>query len=195
MEEFSDEEIINLLGSTNTKEVDKGISYLYRVSKKMAGRFIMRNRGNPQDVDDIFHDGLIAFYKLVRKGQIKADTNVEAYLYTICRNMWVKKLMKNPAPVELKEKFPLVETADIQITTLLKGERKTLMDKILKDLGAECEKILFLFYYDRKKTKEIAALLNYSNDQVLRNKKSRCMNALREMVLNSAFYKEQLLNR
>lgn len=194
MEVISDEKIIELLASANVTEVDKALRYLYQVSKKTIGGFIMKNQGTQQDIDDIFHDGLLAFYKLARKGKLNADIRVEPYLYTICRNMWVKKLKKKPVDLELNEAYPVVDTEDIQINTLLKGERKALIYKILKDLGEECEKILLLFYYDRKKTKEMVTLLGYSNDQVLRNKKSKCMTALRQMVLNSAFYKNQLLN-
>ena len=194
MKKRSDEAIIRELQSVNEKEVDGALTYLYEVSKKTVSRFILRNKGNEQDVDDVFHDGLIAFYNLVKQDKIKTDTNVEAYLYSICRNMWSKKLMKGNKEVELKDTYNLVDTEEIQINTLLVGERKGLIEHILKNLGEECEKILLLFYYEQLKTKEIVQQMHYANDQVLRNKKSKCMKALRQMVLDSSFYKKQLNN-
>ena len=175
MKKRSDEAIIRQLQSGVEQETDAALTYLYRVSKTTVSRFILRNKGNEQDVDDIFHDGLIAFYKLVKQDKIRPDTNVEAYLYSICRNMWAKKLMKRPKEIELTETFNFIATEEIQIDTILDGERKDLIDELLKGLGEECQKILLLYYYERLKMKEIVKLMHYANDQVVRNKKSKCM--------------------
>ncbi len=195
MEKRSDKVIIKQLKSIEEKEVDSALTYLYTVSKKTVSRFILRNKGNQQDVDDFFHDGLIAFYNLVKQDKINPDTNVEAYLYSICRNMWAKKLMKKPNDLELNDSFNVIKTEEIQIDTILKGERKNLIEQILKDLGKECEKILLLFYYEQLKMKEIVQKMHYANDQVLRNKKSKCMKSLRQVVLDSTFYKNQLTQK
>ncbi len=192
MIKHSDAEIIEQLKSTNERVVDGALSYLYKVSKTTVSGFILKNKGSEQDVDDIFHDGLIAFYNLVQQDKINNDTNVEAYLYTICRNMWTKKLKKKPYKVDLEETYDIIDTEDLQITTILDGEQKILIEQILKNLGEECEKILLLFYFEQLRTKEIVKHLHYANDQVLRNKKSKCMSKLREMVLSSDFYKKQL---
>lgn len=191
MEKYSDELIIQQLKSLDERVVDGALTYLYKVSKKTVRSFILRNKGDEADVDDVFHDGLIAFYNLVKQDKIKPDTNVEAYLYTICRNMWSKKLKKTPQKVELDNVFDLVDVENIQITTVVEGEQKTLIGQILKSLGEECEKILLLFYFEQLKTKEIVQHMHYANDQVLRNKKSKCMKQLRQIVLESAFYKAQ----
>ena len=195
MEKRSDKAIIQQLQSIEEKEVDDALTYLYMVSKKTVSRFILRNKGTQQDVDDVFHDGLIAFYNLVKQDKINLDTNVEAYLYSICRNMWAKKLMKGPKLVELNESYNIIKTEEIQIDTILSGEKKNLIEQILKGLGKECEKILLLFYYEQLKTKEIVHRMHYANDQVLRNKKSKCMKSLRQVVLDSPFYKNQLTQK
>lgn len=193
MKKQLDETIIQQLQFGTEKEVDSALSYLYEASKKTVSRFILGNKGNQQDVDDVFHDGLIAFYKLVKQGKINTDTNVEAYLYSICRNMWAKKLMKAPKQIQLDETYNnVIATEDTQVNTLLSGERKNLIKKILKSLGEECEKVLLLFYYERLRTKEIVKQMHYANDQVLRNKKSKCMKKLREVVLSSPFFINQL---
>jgi len=192
MEKRLDKVIIQELQSLDEKTVDSALTYLYKVSKKTVSRFILRNKGGKQDVDDIFHDGLIAFYNLVRQNKINDETNVEAYLYSICRNMWAKKLKKRKTNVPLSETYDVVDTEDIQIDNILNGEHKSLIAQILKSLGEECEKILLLFYFEQLKTKEIVKHMHYANDQVLRNKKSKCMKKLRELVLESSYYKNQL---
>jgi len=146
-------------------------------------------------VDDIFHDGLIAFYNLVKQDKINYDTNVEAYLYSICRNMWAKKLMKKFKSISFEDNIKTIPVEEIHIDTLLGQEQKEVIAMILKQLHEECQKILSLFYYEQLKTKEILKYLHYANDQVLRNKKSKCMKKLRQIVLDSPFYKNYLTGK
>lgn len=195
MEKRLDRTIIRQLQSADDQEIDSALVYLYKASKKTVRRFILQNKGIEQDVDDVFHDGLIAFYNLVKQHKIREDTNVEAYLYSICRNMWAKKLMKTPKSFNLDERFKTIPTEEIHIDTILGEEQKELIEIILKELGKECQKILKLFYYEQLKMKEIVKYLHYANDQVLRNKKTKCMKQLRKIVLDSPFYKNYLTGK
>ncbi len=188
MKKRSDENVIRQLQSIDERTVDDALSYLYEVSKKTVRFFILKNRGNEEDVDDIFHDGLIAFYNLARRDKLKMDTKVEAYLYTICRNIWSKKIKNRPTQEELTETFHSIPVEDLQIQTILDGEKKELIDKLLKDLGPDCQQLLLYYYFDHLRMKEIVKKMNFSNDQVARNKKSNCMKKLREVILNSPLY-------
>jgi DNA-directed RNA polymerase specialized sigma subunit len=52
------------------------------------------------------------------------------------------------------------------------------MDK----LGEGCKKILLAFYYENLSMKEILNTMNYENDQVLRNKKHKCLKQLEQLL-------------
>lgn len=193
MNKYSDKELIQMLKSESSKTVDIGLEHLYQVSKQTVAGFILRNKGNQQDVSDIFHDGLIAFYNLVRQDKINTDTNVEAYLYTICRNMWAKHLKKGKRTEELTDTHTQIPVEATQVTTIIEGEQKELLDTILKQVGADCRKLLILFYFHRLRMKSIVEQMALSNEQVVRNKKASCMKKLRSIVLDSPVYKDLLL--
>jgi DNA-directed RNA polymerase specialized sigma subunit len=53
---------------------------------------------------------------------------------------------------------------------------------MLDKLGESCRKILMLFYYENLPMKEIVQHLHYENEQVVRNKKYKCLKELTEMV-------------
>ena len=192
MLKLSAEEIIRKLKSTNEQDNEEALNDLYGCLQQPVARFILRNKGNSQDVDDIFHDGLIAFYKLAKQDKLNKDLNIEAYVFTICRNMWAKKLMKAPGELELDDRFHSIPVEEISVQTIFSKERSDLLDKIISQLGEECNKIIRMYYYQRIRMREIANLLNFSSEQMAKNKKSGCMKKLRAVVLASPYIQDLL---
>lgn len=188
MEEIPDEVIIDMIASFDERKNDEALTYLYKVTKPKISKLVLRYKGDQQQVDDVFHDGLIAFYNLIKAQKIEKGTNVQAYLYSICRNIWSKRVKTKPKEVELDEKFNLFEIDESDYETMVSKEREDLIKQMIANLGEECEKILLLFYFDQMKTKEIVKHMHYANDQVLRNKKSNCLKKLRDIVKSSSFY-------
>jgi len=63
-------------------------------------------------------------------------------------------------------------------------ERKKQLRDLVDGLGESCRKILLLFYYENMTMKEILYHLPYENEQVVRNKKYKCLQQLTEMIKN-----------
>jgi DNA-directed RNA polymerase specialized sigma subunit len=53
---------------------------------------------------------------------------------------------------------------------------------MLNDLGESCKKILELFYYESLSMKEIVSHMHYENEQVVRNKKYKCLQQLTDKM-------------
>jgi len=49
-------------------------------------------------------------------------------------------------------------------------------------LGESCRELLTLVYYENLSFKEILEKLHYENEQVIRNKKYKCMKELTDMI-------------
>ncbi|MGZ5247996.1 MAG: hypothetical protein ACXWCR_12885, partial [Flavitalea sp.] len=58
--------------------------------------------------------------------------------------------------------------------------------KVLEQIGDQCKKILTGFYYEEKSMKELLVEFSYENEQVLRNRKSRCMKKLKNLIVANA---------
>ena len=56
------------------------------------------------------------------------------------------------------------------------------LSSLLNKLGESCRKILELFYYENLSMKEIVSHLHYENEQVVRNKKYKCLQQLTDMI-------------
>ena len=75
-----------------------------------------------------------------------------------------------------------------------KREGKAEVIKLVGELGESCRKILLLFYYENLSMREILASTEYENEQVLRNKKYKCLKRLEQMVNTNPALKETLKN-
>jgi DNA-directed RNA polymerase specialized sigma24 family protein len=78
------------------------------------------------------------------------------------------------------------------VNHLLEAERERIIQVVLKTLGEECRKILVLFYYQGLSIKEILKQVNFASENSLKNKKVKCMKALRELVQSTPSLKKYL---
>jgi len=103
------------------------------------------------------------------------------------RNLWLKRLnKKNKGGLSLVIDEPSdMEYIIIQEDKLDEKKEKEkqldLIAEILKDFKEDCRKILTAFYFKKQSMKEIAAMMDYTN-QFIRVKKVRCMDALKKKV-------------
>ncbi|MEM8908048.1 MAG: sigma-70 family RNA polymerase sigma factor [Bacteroidota bacterium] len=182
MNRVPDEVIIQQLVSGDSTENDKALRYLYEKMYTIVKRFILNNNGNTTDVDDVFQDALIAFYKLAKRGKLKAQLNVEAYIYSVCRNMWLKQLKRQKRERPISEEMETIPIDESVIRTMMDTERKALLDQVLQQLGEKCQTTLYYYYYERLSMKEVSEKMGYANEQVAKNKKSACMKKLRALI-------------
>lgn len=190
MKKINNQQIILGLQSSSEQEVDYMLKYLYDQCRPTISKYILRSKGSEQDVDDVFHEGIIAFYKLAREDKIDRDTNVEAYLYTICRNMWSKSLKKKFQTTDLSNgPEPAIEEDFDEFDAI---DQSALLKEVISKLGEGCQKVLKLYYFDKFRMQKIAQEMGFQNEQVARNKKAKCLASLRKIVLQSPFYKKNL---
>jgi len=73
-------------------------------------------------------------------------------------------------------------------------EGKSEVLKVVGKLGETCRKILLLFYYENLSMKEILEATDYETEQVVRNKKYKCLKQLEQMVNANPALKQTLKN-
>lgn len=73
-------------------------------------------------------------------------------------------------------------------------EGKSEVLRVVGELGETCRKILLLFYYENMSMKEILDVTDYETEQVVRNKKYKCLKQLEQMIMEKPFLKETLKN-
>lgn len=181
MQERSDEELKQLLQSSDEQQVDLAFRYLFARMHPQLSSFIISKNGRIEDVDDVLQEGLIVYYKKARQGDLSTINNLEHYLFTICKHLWHRKIRNAYQETELDHTLEAIPDDTTVLQHLLKEEREQLFSQILETLGSDCYDLLVYFYYDRMSIKEILVKMHYSSEAALKNKKSKCMKKLREL--------------
>lgn len=186
----SDSIILKLLNSEKESEIDKGLNCLFRNCSKIILKFILANKGTEDEAKDVIQDSIIIFYEQVKNKNLVLDCTINTYIYSVSRNLWLKKLAyKSRFINELSEYIVidnvLTEGFDDDI-------RNNKFIKLFNELGESCRVILLYYYYDKLSMKEIMIRMNFKSEQAAKNKKYKCLNYLREIVLNNKDFRNHI---
>ena len=177
--------------------VNNNTELLSEIYTRFAGKIkllVLQNAGSETDADDIMQDALVAIYHKAVAGNFVLTCPFEAFLYTICKNLWLMQLRK-------KSRQPVTNSGDAQYETgtdvfkeaeavINNNERRLLLEKKFEQLGEGCRKVLELAW-SGKPLDEVAALLN-NTYAYIRKKKSECMGKLSALIKQSPEYKTLL---
>jgi RNA polymerase sigma factor (sigma-70 family) len=173
---------------------DDAIRHLYREYFGLLANYVTSNNGDEQDAEDIFQDVVIAFINLARGGKFRGESSIKTFLYTLNRNIWLNELKRRGRAEQRKNRYeslgPKLET---DVHTALEYRQTTAeLTKVISQLGEVCKKILLLFYYENWSMKERLEQLDYENEQVVRNKKSKCLKQMEQLVQKNEGLYQQL---
>ncbi|MEP6948550.1 MAG: sigma-70 family RNA polymerase sigma factor [Ginsengibacter sp.] len=179
---YPDAEVLHQIRNGN--DPDGVIRHLYRSHFNAAAIYIKQNSGNQEDAEDIFQDTVINFIQLVQKDKFRGDCSIGTFMYTLVRNGWLNELKKKKRSLAREEKYEKEKvTSEMDVSeSIVTGEIKKEIVELIESLGETCKKILMAFYYDNLSIQEILASLPYENEQVVRNKKYKCLQKLQETL-------------
>ncbi|MEP6700923.1 MAG: sigma-70 family RNA polymerase sigma factor [Bacteroidota bacterium] len=190
----TDSELIGLLRDRKTEE--KGILFLYKSQRKALTWYVTQNNGSEDDAQDIFQEVVVCFIHMVQQDKFRGESSIKTFLYSLNRNIWLNELKRRGKAVEREKTFEqLKEQKEASIEKALEQrEASRELLRIMEELGENCKKILLLYYYENCSMKDILSELNYENEQVIRNKKYKCLKKLEEMIQQDAGLFIQLKN-
>lgn len=182
---MSNEDLIILLfGSRNDQE--KAIGFLIKEEQqnKTLWRILKRMSARWDDYQDVFMDALTKLLVSIAKENFRKDGNVRAYLNQIAKNLWVGQSGKNRKDRGGDHIDSFYES---EVEVVIPGmedvseERWRAGMKIFSKLSARCRKLLILAFLKGYKNSEIAEMMGYDSEKVVRVKKSKCLKRLREL--------------
>jgi RNA polymerase sigma factor (sigma-70 family) len=180
--EFSEQEIISAIRSKEA--VNSALRYLYDSYYRYLERYVLQNSGNEDDAADTIQEAFLVFIRLIEENKFRQESSIKSYLYSITRNLWITELRKRKSMAlrnELYENDQNKEIADIS-HAIIKNESHKIIMGLFAEIGQKCKNILYRFYYEELSMKEIMVLEGFSNEQVLRNKKHKCLKGLIEKI-------------
>ncbi len=174
-----------LLESFRTgNDMDEAIRTLYRLYFDSLSGYVIHNNGSMQDAEDVFQEVLVSFIDIVKKGRFRGESSVKTFLFSLNRFTWLNELKKRGRSLKREEKYSLAEgNTEMDVSEFIaERETKDQLMKAVAKLGDICQKILVMFYFENMSMREMLGVLNYENEQVIRNKKSKCLKELSTII-------------
>lgn len=180
--DYTDEQLIADVQSS--RGVNDAIRFLYKSHYRLLERYVLNNSGSHADAEDVVQEVMVSFIEMVRQGKYRGEASVKSFLYTLTRNLWITELRKRGADTKRNEIYETArEQWDDNVTQFISyKEAQSTVVALFEKLGEKCRKILTLFYYEDLSMKEILIQTEYENEQVLRNKKYKCLKEMTDMV-------------
>lgn len=164
------------------KDDEKTIRNFYNENKNGFILFVKRYNLDQDDVIDVYQDAIIALIENAKKGKIdNLQSSITTYFFSIGKFMIFQKLKRDKKTFATDD-FSNLEFSDEDYNEDENNLQVALLQKGLDKLGEQCKKVLQLFYYEEKKLDEIQVELGYSNKDVLKSQKSRCLKQLKDLA-------------
>lgn len=186
----SNESIINGLKSSS----DSVLNYLYKEYLPMIRNLVITNSGTKDDANDILQDGIIVIYEKAKNNELDLTCTVKTYLYSVCRNLWLKELRKSGKQVSFNEihneTIPVIDETEEKENL---SKQQQIIEKLIDQIGESYKQILIYFFYEKLSMNEIADKMGYTNAGNAKTQKYKCLKKLQKMALEQ-YQKENIIN-
>ncbi len=194
-ESYSDEALLNAL--KRPEEIDNAIRNIYKNYYGLLESYILSNNGNKDDAADIIQETIVAFVEIVEQNKFRSDASVKSFLYAITRNLWLAEIRKRSSSENRNRIFEKAKdtTEDAAVNQLIQREHYAAIQLLFDMLGDKCKQLLLLVYYEDLSMSDVVKRMpDYQNEQVVRNKKYKCMKQLEQMINEDEYLRNQLKN-
>lgn len=192
---YSDADLLSAIRNRDT--LDAAIRYIYHHYAEPISSLVLNNSGNVQDAQDILQETVVTFIESVRNNKFRGEATIKTFLVAIARHTWLNELRRRERADHREEVFGTTRVAEEPDISQLISEReaKQQFHEVLGKLGANCKKILILYYYENMSVKEMLDHLPYGNEQVVRSKKYKCLQQLTGLLKGNPVIRKLIQSR
>lgn len=164
------------------------IDQLYQKQLPKVIGFVLKNNGDRQDAEDVFQKALLQLTTRYVAKPFEIKSNFEAYLFTVCKNLWRRQLNSEKSRVTNPENFEPVYNPDDIAVSVLEQKRWELFTACFQLLSENCQKVLKMFF-NKISYAEIVSTLGYNSETVARQRVFKCKAKLTELVKKDSQFK------
>ncbi|MCL6296236.1 RNA polymerase sigma factor [Jejuia spongiicola] len=170
------------------KKGDKHVlKHIYISNKAAFLNFAKKYPISKEEIVDIYQDSIVALRENAINGKIDdLKSTLKTYLFSIGKYMIYKKLKQNKKMHLIDDLLEFETSNELKAFNEINNElsqEQVQLQRAFKNLGQKCKDVLTLFYYRGFNLEEIMVELNYTNKDVVKSQKSRCIKTLKTMIL------------
>ena len=159
----------------------KAIETIYKENFNLIQALVINNSGSTEDAKDIFQEAMIVLYQKVGSGSFELNCQIKTFVYSVCRRLWLKRLMQQSRYSLHENTDDLVVVDDEMEDHEKRNTELTMMEKAMGSLGEPCKSLLEAFYMQKKNMQEIAGSFGYTNAENAKTQKYKCLMRLKKL--------------
>lgn len=160
---------------------------LYKVLLPKIIAYVRNNRGTSSDAEEVFQDALFQIIVRAKIKGVEIKSSFEGYIFTVCKNLWLKELNNRKKEVRNDTVFELKANDSDAIASILKQEQWDLFEDKLKLLTDNCRELLKDFF-NKISYKAIVAKFKYSCENVAFQRVFKCKKKLADLIKADSKY-------
>jgi len=190
VQSFSDRELLDNLQSGS--RLNECVREIYRKHFEQLCWFVVNNSGNRQDAEDMFQEVVVNFIEAVQKDKFRGESSVKTFLYALNKHAWLNELKRRGRAMKREIKYDKEHDKEQMDVShyIADQEARRMVLRVVEQLGDTCKKILVMFYYENLSMRDILEKTEYETEQVVRNKKYKCLKQLEQMLNENPLLKE-----
>ena len=175
---ISNQELVN--GNSTYLEDQRILTSVYDEVFPSVETYILKNNGNKHDAEDIFQEALLIFMKKIRTNRFELTSSLKTFLFSICKNLWLKKLRDaKPSTYKLPNYLSTEINID-DITPPPSNEEK--LKSWFSSMSFKCQLILKALFIKEESAETLMYKMGWKNKQIVANQKHKCIKQIRLIV-------------
>ncbi|HET6767338.1 MAG TPA: sigma-70 family RNA polymerase sigma factor [Chitinophagaceae bacterium] len=160
----------------------KAVETIYKDNFNMVQSLVINNNGSAQEAKDIFQEAMIVLLEKARSGHFELNCQIKTYVYSVCRRIWLKKLLQyNRYSNEVESMVNTVPVEEDVDEYEKRDQEFVMMEKAIGSLGEPCKSLIEAFYIQKRNMQDIASQFGYTNADNAKNQKYKCLMRLKRL--------------
>jgi RNA polymerase sigma factor (sigma-70 family) len=160
------------------------LNALYKKFFSVVLKYVLNNSGTEQEAKDVYQETIIVVYENVRKPGFELSCQLQTYIFSIAKRLWLKQLGKQSQLVKLEDDG--VDVGDEMAEHAEKEKNFSRMHESLDKLGEPCKTLISDFYLQKMNMDLIAEKFGYTNADTAKNQKYKCLQRLKKMFFGGS---------
>lgn len=178
----SDAVIIRAIKIGGLPEND-ALKQLYKRNLPPVTSFVLKNSGSENDAKEMLQEAIIALYEKIKANDFKAKAKLSTFLFAVAKNQWYNQLKRKEVPTDHLTHSKSLNQSETDSTNEKRAQNEWIFG-LMNHLKKDCKDILIYSIYQKYSMAEIAEMMNFKNEQIARNKKSKCLGYFKKLVLD-----------
>jgi RNA polymerase sigma factor (sigma-70 family) len=169
-----------LLAAMRQGKAEQAFTQLYRQLPDVM-TLVRTHGGSRAEARDLFQDALVIIHEKAQDPNFLFTGSLAAYLYGICRNLWLAELRaKGRAEKRISALSSVVTPSAVEGQSTDNEPLTQLAERAFATLGEKCRELLTRFYLNNEPLAAIAQAFGYAGEGAAKTRKYKCLEQARE---------------